>query len=80
MNTTASDVRCEAWVKSSYSNGNGGNCLEWAPALAAASGAVPVRDSKSLSAGVLVFPAGSWDVFVTAAARGRFSRIVSVAA
>jgi hypothetical protein len=33
------------WVKSSYS-GNGGACVEWAPARAATTGIVPVRDSK----------------------------------
>ncbi|MFG7946506.1 DUF397 domain-containing protein, partial [Streptomyces cacaoi] len=34
------------WVKSSYSSPEGGNCLEWSPASAAANGPVPVRDSK----------------------------------
>ncbi|MFI9050674.1 DUF397 domain-containing protein [Streptomyces sp. NPDC053427] len=33
------------WVKSSYSN-NGGQCIEWAPEHAAATGEVKVRDSK----------------------------------
>jgi len=37
------DVR---WVKSSYSGDGGGNCVEWAPSVAQASGVVPVRDSK----------------------------------
>jgi hypothetical protein len=34
------------WVKSSYSVDNGGACVEWAPAHAATTGIVPVRDSK----------------------------------
>lgn len=36
-----------AWVKSSYSNGEGAECVEWAPAHAAATGEFLVRDSKS---------------------------------
>lgn len=34
------------WVKSSYSSGDGGQCIEWAPEHAVATGIVPVRDSK----------------------------------
>ncbi|MFF0625766.1 DUF397 domain-containing protein [Streptomyces noursei] len=33
------------WAKSSYSS-NGGNCIEWAPAHAVATGEFLVRDSK----------------------------------
>ncbi|MBZ2409197.1 DUF397 domain-containing protein [Streptomyces sp. L06] len=35
------------WVKSTYSNGSGGDCVEWAPSVALATGTVPVRDSKA---------------------------------
>lgn len=35
------------WVVSSYSGPEGGNCLQWAPEYAAATGVVPVRDSKN---------------------------------
>ncbi|MFF8330466.1 DUF397 domain-containing protein, partial [Streptomyces cacaoi] len=41
------------WVKSSYSSPEGGNCLEWSPASAAANGPVPVRDSKNPEGPVL---------------------------
>ncbi|MFH9297946.1 DUF397 domain-containing protein [Streptomyces sp. NPDC017520] len=34
------------WVKSSYSNGQGAECIEWAPEHAAATGEFLVRDSK----------------------------------
>ncbi|ARF73528.1 DUF397 domain-containing protein [Kitasatospora albolonga] len=34
------------WVKSTYSAGEG-QCVEWAPAYAAATGKVLVRDSKN---------------------------------
>ncbi|GGZ14100.1 hypothetical protein GCM10010387_02730 [Streptomyces inusitatus] len=35
------------WTSSSYSQGNGGECVEWAPAHTSATGVVPVRDSKN---------------------------------
>ena len=52
-----------AWRKSSYSGGEGGNCLEVAdghPTL------IPVRDSKTPHGPKLVFRAEAWSVFVTA--------------
>ncbi|MEV4442359.1 DUF397 domain-containing protein [Streptomyces sp. NPDC049577] len=52
-----------AWRKSSYST-NGGNCLEWAPALIPTGGAVPVRDSKNPDGPVLHFPPTAWTRFV----------------
>ncbi|MET9148341.1 DUF397 domain-containing protein [Streptomyces sp. NPDC004042] len=35
------------WVKSSYSSGDGGQCVEWAPEHARATGDYLVRDSKT---------------------------------
>lgn len=52
------------WIKSSYSNGDGGDCLEWAPISAAASGVVPVRDSKRPAGAVLRLKTASWSAFV----------------
>ncbi|WP_323446883.1 DUF397 domain-containing protein [Streptomyces yaizuensis] len=43
----------------------GPNCVEWAPLVAAASGRVPVRDSKSPAGPALVFPAAQWSHFVS---------------
>jgi hypothetical protein len=37
------------WVKSTYSGGEGGNCLEWAPEHAAVTGEFLIRDSKNPS-------------------------------
>lgn len=54
----------EEWVKSSYSNGAGGGCVEWAPAYVGA-GAVPVRDSKDPHGPALAFAPGAWASFVT---------------
>ncbi|MFF7727419.1 DUF397 domain-containing protein [Streptomyces sp. NPDC008001] len=60
------------WLKSSHSNGDGGNCVEWAPALAAAHRIIPVRDSKIPSGPVLAFGPRAWASFVTAVCDDRF--------
>lgn len=52
------------WVKSSYSSAEGGNCLEWSPASAAANGPVPVRDSKNPEGPVLSFPPNAFAGFI----------------
>ncbi|WP_176956504.1 MULTISPECIES: DUF397 domain-containing protein [unclassified Streptomyces] len=51
------------WRKSSYTNGDGGNCVEVVDDLP---GIVPVRDSKDPHGPALVFPATAWSSFVTA--------------
>ncbi|MGV9312852.1 DUF397 domain-containing protein [Streptomyces sp. NPDC003691] len=53
------------WVKSSYSD-NGGTCVEWAPAHAAATGTVPLRDSKRADGPVLRVSASAFAGFVQA--------------
>ncbi|WEV26708.1 DUF397 domain-containing protein [Streptomyces sp. 71268] len=60
------------WVKSSYSNTDGGNCVEWAPS-AATHGAVPVRDSKNPDGPTLTFDAQAWAAFVGAVRRGEIA-------
>ncbi|MFG2198978.1 DUF397 domain-containing protein [Kitasatospora sp. NPDC048715] len=57
------------WRKSSYSGGNGGNCVEVASGLP---GLVPVRDSKDPHGPALVFPAAAWAAFVAAVQDGEF--------
>ncbi|RDG36410.1 DUF397 domain-containing protein [Streptomyces corynorhini] len=54
------DVPLRSWVKSSYSNQDGGNCVEWSPAHAAAHGTVPVRDSKRPHGPVLLLAPAAW--------------------
>ncbi|RCG20657.1 DUF397 domain-containing protein [Streptomyces diacarni] len=50
-----------AWFKSSYSNDDGGNCVE----VAACPHTIHVRDSKQHSTGPQVaFTAGAWSAFV----------------
>ncbi|MFJ2112030.1 MULTISPECIES: DUF397 domain-containing protein [unclassified Streptomyces] len=61
MNTTT------AWVKSSYSNLDGGNCVEWAPTHATTHGTVPVRDSKRPHGPTLRLAPGAWAAFVALA-------------
>ncbi|NGO67443.1 DUF397 domain-containing protein [Streptomyces boncukensis] len=51
------------WIRSSYSDSSGGECVEWAPALASA-GSVPVRDSKNPSLAPLRFSPDAWSAFV----------------
>jgi hypothetical protein len=60
------------WVKSSYSDGNGGMCVEWAPNVAATAAGVPVRDSKDPEGPALTFAPAAWTAFVTALKNGEF--------
>jgi hypothetical protein len=62
-------IREEDWRKSSFSDSNGGECVEWAPAHAA-SGAVPVRDSKTPNGPTLTFFPAAWTAFVNAVRAG----------
>ncbi len=68
MNTIP-DLFAAEWVKSSYSNTGGGDCVEWAPTVSAISGVVPVRDSKAPIGPALVFPAETWSSFISAVKR-----------
>lgn len=55
------------WRKSSYSGGQGGDCVEVA---ARPAGHAAVRDSKDQAGSVLRFPLEAWGVF-TAGIKGR---------
>ncbi|WP_129840962.1 DUF397 domain-containing protein [Streptomyces sp. RFCAC02] len=52
-----------SWRSSSYSSGNGGNCVQVADAVV---GAVPVRDSKCASGPVVFVTTPAWRAFVGA--------------
>ncbi|MEU5544840.1 DUF397 domain-containing protein [Streptomyces sioyaensis] len=56
-----------------YSDANGGECVEFSPALTEAHGVAPVRDSKNPDGPALVFPAGGWSSFIAAVRGGEFS-------
>ncbi|MFB6778977.1 DUF397 domain-containing protein [Streptomyces sp. NPDC056352] len=55
------DLSTATWHKSSYSGGDGGNCLEVADGHP---GVVPVRDSKVPDGPALVFRTAAWSPFV----------------
>ena len=56
------DLSNARWYKSSYSNGEGGDCVEVA---ADTPDLVPVRDSKlGADSPVLAFPAHAWTGFL----------------
>lgn len=58
---TAPGLSTIRWRKSSYSNADGGNCVEVADGFP---GAVPVRDSKNTDGPALELSAQAWDRFV----------------
>ncbi|WP_049580671.1 DUF397 domain-containing protein [Streptomyces sp. SBT349] len=64
------DLSGVEWVKSSYCSGNGGECVEYARNVAATSGVVPVRDSKTAAGPVLAFAPHGWTEFVAAVREG----------
>nr|WTB05366.1 DUF397 domain-containing protein [Streptomyces antimycoticus] len=68
----AFDMSRAEWVKSSYSNGNEGECVEFAPEIATTAGVVPVRDSKRPAGPALVFPVEAWTLFTSAVRSGEF--------
>ncbi|MGW2720977.1 DUF397 domain-containing protein [Streptomyces sp. NPDC001492] len=55
------DLRSACWHKSSYSNAEGGECVEVADGLP---GIVPVRDSKVQEGPVVIVSAGAWTAFI----------------
>ncbi|MFJ1704644.1 DUF397 domain-containing protein [Kitasatospora sp. NPDC088346] len=61
------DERPAEWRKSSYSNGDGGECVEVDDAAPGT-----VRDSKDPDGPRLAFTPAAWQAFVTATARGEF--------
>ncbi|SFC12419.1 DUF397 domain-containing protein [Streptomyces aidingensis] len=58
------------WTSSTYSQSNGGECIEWAPKHAAAHGVVPVRDSKDPRGPHLSVSPVGWAGFVAAVKNG----------
>jgi len=49
----------DGWRKSSFSDANGGSCLE----TASGNGMILVRDTTNRDAGTLAFTAGAWRAF-----------------
>jgi hypothetical protein len=63
------DVTRAEWCKSSYSSGNGGQCVEVARNLP---GVVGVRDSKDRRGPVLIFTPDEWRLFTAGVRDGEF--------
>ncbi|WNE99015.1 DUF397 domain-containing protein [Streptomyces luomodiensis] len=68
----AVDLSRAEWIKSSYSDGNGGECVEFTPGIAPTAGVVTVRDSKHPADPALLFPMEAWTSFTTAVRGGEF--------
>ncbi|WP_406399721.1 DUF397 domain-containing protein [Streptomyces sp. NBC_00879] len=70
MKTIPDASALTGWRKSSYSNGQGAECVEVADGFP---GVVPVRDSKNPHGPALLFPVDSFTEFVGAVKRGQIS-------
>ncbi|MGR4881533.1 DUF397 domain-containing protein [Streptomyces sp. LARHCF249] len=63
MASNGTEFGAVIWRKSSYSTGDGGNCVEVADGL---DGIVPVRDSKRPGGPALILSAPAWGPFIAA--------------
>ncbi|MEW2316751.1 DUF397 domain-containing protein [Streptomyces bauhiniae] len=61
------DLTNARWHKSSYSNGDGGNCVEVATGVP---GTVPVRDSKLKDSPVIRLSPSAWADFLRRSSQG----------
>jgi hypothetical protein len=61
ITTLGPDLASATWRKSTYSAGDGGNCLE---VTADFPGLAPVRDSKNPHGPALTFRAPAWAAFI----------------
>lgn len=65
MNANDDQAAQLTWVKSSYSAGDGGQCVE----VADAGSAMLIRDSKCPDVAILNVPSDQWTAFVRMVAR-----------
>lgn len=61
MRPAGTDMNNATWRKSTYSNGQGGDCLELADNIP---GTVPVRDSKNPTGVILLIGTSAWAAFI----------------
>jgi len=74
------DLSGAAWRKSTYSGGNGGQCVEVAAIPSGQHGPgriCAVRDSKDPDGAVLAFGAGQWQRFTARVKAGRLGHVGS---
>ena len=67
--TTHDNLAGAVWRKASYSNGNGGDCVEVAHLDG---GHRAVRDSKNPTGAVLIVGSAEWSELITAVRTGQF--------
>ncbi|MFB7675618.1 Scr1 family TA system antitoxin-like transcriptional regulator [Kitasatospora purpeofusca] len=67
--------RPREWKTASYSQGNGGDCIEVATNVAQVEQVVPVRDSKDRQGPELGFSPAAWSAFVAGVAAGDFGAV-----
>jgi hypothetical protein len=65
------DLTGATWRKSTYSGGQGGDCVEVADGLPV----IPVRDSKDPEGPALIFPAAAWTAFIADVKADRFPTV-----
>jgi hypothetical protein len=63
------DLSRAGWFKSSFSNGQGGNCVEHAKLP---DGSRVVRHSKHPEGPMLIFTPGEWEAFIQGVRNGEF--------
>lgn len=63
------------WKTASYSQGDGGQCVEVATSAAQAEGVVPVRDSKDRQGPELDFSPAGWSAFIEGIRTGDFGAV-----
>ncbi|WP_432147506.1 DUF397 domain-containing protein [Streptomyces sp. bgisy029] len=61
MSSRRADLTSATWRKSSYSNSDGGDCVEVSDDFL---GVVPVRDSKQPEGPAVIFGSSAWSTFV----------------
>lgn len=66
------DLSGADWFKSSYSDAQGGNCVEGARL---ADGSMAVRDSKDPHGPALLFPPAAWTAFTAALRNGELRTV-----
>ena len=68
--TEGHDLSGAVWRKASFSNTQGGNCVE----VAALESGMALRDSKDPGGPTLVFTLAEWAAFLAGAKHGEFDR------
>ncbi|MGW5447486.1 DUF397 domain-containing protein [Streptomyces asiaticus] len=66
------DLTTAEWVRSSYSDANGGQCVEFSRTFAQTHDTIPVRDSKNPDGPTLIVSAAGWSSFISTLIRGGF--------